>query len=868
MNKVNDYIFRPKELENVNLYDFVARFDVKYISKKDGVDTMRFVGEHPQSEFRCVVNCQNDRTPLVNYRDFPDSEAFGGNILDPSLTPTIITEQYAKAALCLFNPFRGLEMFTAPATGFSFTKYFRIMVRAEHISQTSLCRLQNIQDCRNMMKSGRQKDTLERTTEPLPDPIRSKLRNDDKTDEELEARIENALTELISQLDADNNLGIIEAPDGSPFLSLTELRGNGSDQCGYESIAQPSVNQSSCLYEIGIDNTNNPDETNQNNVTFSPKIVSKAGLIQLAIRSVKRNVEAITELSHINPNGTVQSIQEWARIAFQDRATRIIDQTQKRSFEVIVSAFIMTFHDEAERNVDTTGTVEPYNRHYYVKLRSSLKKLSGRRNGDRQLIMFLTGAGGSGKTEIINSVLAYTKGFCMQMKYVFDKRLIVITAMSGVAATLINGETIHSAAKLNCEKITVEHQKEWANTRMLIIDEISFASSTDLLKLNESLRKLKQVHDKYGGLHIVFSGDFSQLEPVNGTPLYHQPDFAPWHDWINCFIELTGQHRFKLNPEFGDVMQRLHDGCPTTEDIALLNSRVINGDHPDAPTDADLPNNLAYAVYRNVDRVAINNGIFAEHVKSTHSIDKTVPPPAHTLIIRSDDLTWHSNGNQFSRSARLILWSQCKDTDITVGRKQNKKYADPFLKLYENIPLMYTENSNVPNGEANGTLCRLIKINLKDGTTENDFDLMNIDGFWVRTIDASKVDYLLCQIDGTDKQLKVRAQTNQCTINMPIAIIPGNKKHPVVATMNRFPVLTNHATTGHKLQGQTKENLFISAWYYGKNWPYVVMSRVKQLSGLFLRTAIDPEHDFSLDPLLVRMLNYMKQKVPLPYETD
>ena len=49
--------------------------------------------------------------------------------------------------------------------------------------------------------------------------------------------------------------------------------------------------------------------------------------------------------------------------------------------------------------------------------------------------------------------------------------------MSGVAATLIDGEMIHSAAKLNCEKITLDHQKEWYNTRMLIVDEISFATS-------------------------------------------------------------------------------------------------------------------------------------------------------------------------------------------------------------------------------------------------------------------------------------------------------------------------------------------------------------------------------------------------------
>jgi ATP:corrinoid adenosyltransferase len=59
--------------------------------------------------------------------------------------------------------------------------------------------------------------------------------------------------------------------------------------------------------------------------------------------------------------------------------------------------------------------------------------------------------------------------------------------MSGVAATLINGETVHSAAHLNCKKITVEHQREWANARMIIVDEISFASSSDILNLHEKL---------------------------------------------------------------------------------------------------------------------------------------------------------------------------------------------------------------------------------------------------------------------------------------------------------------------------------------------------------------------------------------------
>jgi hypothetical protein len=49
-------------------------------------------------------------------------------------------------------------------------------------------------------------------------------------------------------------------------------------------------------------------------------------------------------------------------------------------------------------------------------------------------------------------------------------------------------------------------------------------------------------------------------------------------------------------------------------------------------------------------------------------------------------------------------------------------------------------------------------------------------------------------------------------MNIPMELIAGMKtRHSVSAHMNRFPVLTNHATTGHKLQGQTKESLYSSA---------------------------------------------------------
>ena len=155
------------------------------------------------------------------------------------------------------------------------------------------------------------------------------------------------------------------------------------------------------------------------------------------------------------------------------------------------------------------------------------------------------------------------------------------------------------------------------------------------------------------------------------------------------------------------------------------------------------PDNVAYAVYRNLDRVAINNGIFAEHIKRTHSTDKSAPVPRHTLIVRSDDMSWTSNKKSFSAGAKHTVWTQCKDTDVVTSDPMNKKYVDPFLKLYNGIPLMYTENTDVPNGIANGTLSHLVHVKLHKNVTDEDFHMMNIDGVWVRMVDASNVDYLL-----------------------------------------------------------------------------------------------------------------------------
>ena len=94
--------------------------------------------------------------------------------------------------------------------------------------------------------------------------------------------------------------------------------------------------------------------------------------------------------------------------------------------------------------------------------------------------------------------------------------------------------------------------------------------------------------------------------------------------------------------------------------------------------------------------------------------------------------------------------------------------------------------------------------------------------------------------------------------------MPGNPKRTwISAKLTTLPVLVNHVTTGHKLQGQSKDSIFVHAWPYTKNWPYVVLSRVHSLAGLFLRTKLDPSKNFSNDSRITHMLNnFHRNKAP------
>ena len=131
--------------------------------------------------------------------------------------------------------------------------------------------------------------------------------------------------------------------------------------------------------------------------------------------------------------------------------------------------------------------------------------------------IFLTGAAGTGKTFLVNRFIRYAHEHAI---------VVAITASTGIAATHIGGMTVHSWSGLGIRDTLTDDDidhiiskeylvKRFAKTAVLIIDEISMLSGGFLSNLDRILRSARVSPLPFGGIQMVFVGDFFQLPPVS-----------------------------------------------------------------------------------------------------------------------------------------------------------------------------------------------------------------------------------------------------------------------------------------------------------------------------------------------------------------
>ncbi len=135
--------------------------------------------------------------------------------------------------------------------------------------------------------------------------------------------------------------------------------------------------------------------------------------------------------------------------------------------------------------------------------------------------VFVTGAAGSGKTYLLNNYI----------KYLRDQGVgVAVTASTGIAATHLNGKTIHSWSGMGVRDALADNELEallrngrvkrnYKKTKVLIIDEISMLHPYQLDMVERIARHMLNLTQPFGGLQVVLCGDFFQLPPVSRESL-------------------------------------------------------------------------------------------------------------------------------------------------------------------------------------------------------------------------------------------------------------------------------------------------------------------------------------------------------------
>ena len=454
----------------------------------------------------------------------------------------------------------------------------------------------------------------------------------------------------------------------------------------------------------------------------------------------------------------------------------------------------------------------------------------------KQLLTFLSGAGGVGKSFLLNCV-RHTIASKFPDSNLYTR--VVTSASTGVAAILIDGQTIHQAVQLDTQHSgffdikPLSHKKRhvlnefYQHVKYLIIDEVSMLGDTNLIQIHSRLNDIygipKDSNVFFGNLNVIFVGDLHQIPPVMQSMVHKIRGISTlgtdlWKDLVS-FHELTEVVRSKGDPLFTDMVHRVRVGKQTQSDIDTLRSRVVT-------TTVDLDEQMkAMSIFPTNKMCNEHNAKCINILAMSHEIH----------LIRSKDAFVDS---KFQDGVRKVENYMSDNLNDTCG-------LPTTLQLCTDARVMVRVNVDVQAKIANG-VCGTVKwIEYDVSPTMPTVHIM---------FDNSKV--------GEGKK---HSCASACTTPCPLAgtvairavekefISKKNKRRWVKRYM--LPLQLAWASTVHKVQGMSLQSAYIwlekaskfFSWQSGQ--AYTAISRLTSLAGLHF-LAFNPQEIRTADNIL------------------
>lgn len=431
--------------------------------------------------------------------------------------------------------------------------------------------------------------------------------------------------------------------------------------------------------------------------------------------------------------------------------------------------------------------------------------------------VFLTGSAGSGKTYTLNQYINYLRA----------RRVpVAVTASTGIAATHMNGTTIHSWSgigikdELSDRDLTNLSRKQFLadrlkDTAVLIIDEISMLHAKQLNLVNQVLKHVRKNDAAFGGIQVVVAGDFFQLPPIGSKGESNREKFAfmseAWLDAKFHICYLSEQHRQVSEAANGgldldDILNQIRRQEVTFEAIAAL----------EATFDQNVDINRTRLYTHNLNVNKINDKELAALEGETMRFEATATG----------------------------------DSKLVETLKKTVRTQDELI-LKVGAKVMFIKN-NTELGVSNGTMGELIgfaAVKVDDSQNDSDALIDNEDGVDTNNTTDSETDTAKSDKDNAKKDQKNPKSKKAVTQKMPVVRLNSGREviaepeewiiedetGDVLASYLQVPLCLAWAITIHKSQGMTLDAAEIDlSRTFELGQGYVALSRLKSLAGLQL----------------------------------